>query len=144
MKPRYLILIAPLLFVFCEKVMSSDEDVVIITSKSSPIYKFNRDDVRGIFSMRFQKWGENEINNVFILPKSHPSHVSLCKKILNVLPYRLQRNWDRLIYTGTGQSPIVVKDVDEMILLVGANPGSIGYVDRRYVDKNIVREIFIN
>ena len=121
--------------------VSAENEVIIITSNDSPEYAFNRDDVRGIFSMRIQQWGDFKISNVYILPKSHESHIKLCKQVLSVLPYRLQRNWDRLIYTGTGQSPIMVETAAEMMSRIRENPGSIGYVGRESFDESLVREI---
>ena len=45
-----------------------------------------------------------------------------------LLPYKLDRIWHKLTYSGLGTAPIVVQSRQALIDAVLANPGAIGYV----------------
>lgn len=93
--------------------------------------------VRAIFSMRLNTWPDGTQVTVFVLPDRHPAHARFSRTVLKMLPYRLRREWDRLVFSGTGIAPIEVKDEAEMLRRVGSTPGSIGYLDEGLVDETI-------
>jgi hypothetical protein len=45
--------------------------------------------------------------------------------------YVLRRAWDRMVFTGTGFAPTIVRSEAEMIERVRSTPGAIGYVSKR-------------
>lgn len=83
---------------------------------------------RAIFSLRARQWPNGLNINVVVLRDQNPSHINFLKKVLKILPHQLRRHWDRYIYSGTGQGPIVVKSQQEMIDMVNQLPGAIGYI----------------
>jgi ABC-type phosphate transport system substrate-binding protein len=93
--------------------------------------------VRAIFSMRLNTWPDGTQVTVFVLPDRHPAHARFSRTILKMLPYRLRREWDRLVFSGTGIAPIEVKDEAEMRHRVATTPGSIGYLDEGLVDASV-------
>ena len=54
-----------------------------------------------------------------------------------MFPHQLRRTWDRMTYTGTGQPPITVDSVAEMLEKIKHTKYSIGYIDRRIEDEKI-------
>lgn len=85
--------------------------------------------VRAIFFMRLVQWpNDGTPIKVFVLPDNSPLHIQFSKNQLNVFPRQLRRSWDRLVFSGTGQSPIVVESEQEMRKRVTNTPGAIGYV----------------
>lgn len=88
----------------------------------------DRQTLRAIFSMRLRQWPDGKPVTVFVLPTSHPVHVAFCKEVLGVFPHQLQRAWDRLVYSGTGQAPVEVNSLEEMTQRVRDTPGAIGYL----------------
>ncbi|WP_211242988.1 hypothetical protein [Sinimarinibacterium sp. CAU 1509] len=54
-------------------------------------------------------------------------HEQFCHQVLGTYPYVLRSAWDKLVYTGTGFAPTVVRDVQEMRRRVESTPGAIGY-----------------
>ena len=65
------------------------------------------------------------------------SHRKFCLSVLNIFPYQLQRVWDVLVFSGTGQSPTVVKTEQEMITRVKSTPGAIGYISESEVPTDV-------
>jgi ABC-type phosphate transport system substrate-binding protein len=105
----------------------------VVVNPSVDETKLSRSALRAIFSMRLRTWPDGSLIKVFVLSNDSPLHIQFSKKILNIFPYQLQRTWDRLVYSGTGQAPIEVKSIEDMYDKVASTPGAIGYL----TDKNI-------
>lgn len=84
--------------------------------------------LRGMFGMRLRAWPDGTPVTVFVLADDSSAHVEFCTDLLQMFPYRLRQDWDRLVYSGTGQPPVVVASQDELLRRVAATPGGIGYV----------------
>jgi len=99
--------------------------------------------LRSIYSLQLKSWEDGTGITVFILDPVGESHRAFCLENLGVFPYQLQRVWDVMVFSGTGQSPVVVKDEQEMIARITSTPGSIGYVIKSEVPAN-VKKINVN
>lgn len=93
--------------------------------------------LRSIFSMRLTTWPDGTRVRVFVLPDDDRLHQSVSKERLNVFPYQLRSNWDRLVFSGTGQAPIKVNSNEEMLAKVASTPGAIGYLWRENINENV-------
>ena len=82
---------------------------------------------RAMFGMRMAKWEDGAQVRVFVLPDRHPTHAAFAKERLNLFPYQLRQSWDRLVFSGMAQAPTEVADEQELVKLVAATPGAIGY-----------------
>lgn len=87
--------------------------------------------------MRMRSWPDDSPITVFVLGNDDPIHTAFSKEQLNMFPHQLQRAWDRLVYSGTGQAPIVVKTLKEMAERVAATPGAVGYHRRELIDETL-------
>jgi len=81
-----------------------------------------------IFKMRLHKWKDDTAITVFVLADDNSLHKAFCKTILNVFPHQMRRTWDRLVFSGSGQSPIQLDNKDEMIKKLLSTAGAIGYL----------------
>lgn len=84
--------------------------------------------LKSFFGMKLLQWSNGKNIRVFVLADQHPIHISFCKNLLNAFPYQLRVAWDRLVFSGTGQSPIQVNSEDEMLVRIANTPNAIGYV----------------
>ena len=98
---------------------------------------------RSIFLMRVTEWNNGTPIVVVSLESSDPLHIDFCKNVLGLFPYQLQQIWDRIIFTGTGQSPHYARSIDELKNLISSTPGAIGYIDRENFDES-VRLIYVD
>lgn len=87
--------------------------------------------LRGMFGMRLRAWSDGTPVTVFVLPDDNGAHAQFCTDVLQMFPYQLRQNWDRLIYSGTGQPPLSVNSEEELLRRVAATPGAIGYIGSR-------------
>ncbi|MGZ8881117.1 MAG: hypothetical protein ACXW0G_01700 [Methylosarcina sp.] len=81
-----------------------------------------------MFKMRLRHWNDGSDVTVFVLPDDNPLHKQFCKQILNVFPHQMRKNWNKLVFSGTGQAPIVLENKEEMINKLRSTPGAVGYL----------------
>ena len=113
------------------------DDVVVIANPSFSTDSMARKTLRAIFGMRKRSWGDGQSITVYVLDDGDERHLEFCEHSLGMLPYSLRRNWDRLIFSGTGGAPVRVSSVEEMVRLVATTPGAIGYIDKDQVDDSV-------
>lgn len=109
----------------------------VITHRSNHISKISESTLRAIFGMRMLEWPDGTPITVFVLNQNNQQHTEFCKNILHVFPYQLQRNWNRLIFSGSGQAPIFLSSTQEMLEHVRNTPGAIGYLPEDKVNDKV-------
>jgi hypothetical protein len=90
----------------------------------------DRDLLRAIFTMRLRAWPEGPPIRVFVLPDSDPLSDRFYREQLGMYSYMLRAAWDRMVFTGTGFAPTIVRSEEEMRERVSRTPGAIGYVSK--------------
>lgn len=58
-------------------------------------------------------------------------------KVTGKNPNQLNAYWSRLMFTGKGVPPQTVRNDDEVLNAVRANPGFVGYIDATKVDDTV-------
>ncbi|NRB25958.1 hypothetical protein [Shewanella sp.] len=112
------------LHLFCAQATAAQ----VIVNDSAIDFPLPAPELRLIFSMQKVYWPDGQKIQVFILSPGSEIHKEFCFKQLDMMPYMLQRRWDRLVYAGTGERPIILKNEAEMQAQISRTPGSIGYV----------------
>ena len=115
-----------------------NDKIVVISHPSIEDTVYQRRTLRAIFGMRLNAWPDGKKVSVYVLETTDERHLQFCRDILKMLPYRLQKNWDRLMYSGTGVAPTYVKSLEEMKRLVAATPGALGYLTENSIDPTVV------
>jgi len=94
--------------------------------------------LRSIFSLRARQWPDGTSITVFVLRDEKEVHRQFLLKTLKMLPHQLRRQWDRYIYAGIGQGPVVVESQEEMLNKVKSTPGGIGYIEGGVPDDQVL------
>ncbi|WP_035387482.1 hypothetical protein [Ferrimonas senticii] len=102
--------------------------VQIIVNQPTLAEGLSRADLRAIYSMKRQFWPDGTAITVVVLQPSDPLHKQFCKQKLQLLPFQLNRQWDRLVFSGMGERPQQAANAAELLRLVNATPGAIGYL----------------
>ena len=89
--------------------------------------EISRNALRAIFGMRMRTWSDGTPITVFVLRSPNPVHKAFCIDQLKMFPHQLESAWDRLVFSGTGQAPIEVGSLQDMLESVAKTPGAIGY-----------------
>ena len=84
--------------------------------------------LRAIFGMRLTEWPNGTRITVYIMDPDSALHNRFAKRQLQLFPYQLTQAWDRLVFSGTGQAPLIVRSPLEMQRRLQETPGAIGYL----------------
>jgi len=126
-----------IIFLFPISQVRADDHYEVVTNKGVGENKLSANSLRSIFSMHLKTWPDGTKIRVFVLPDDDQLHQVFSKEKLNVFPYQLRSTWDRLVFSGTGQAPIKVSSMEEMLAKVTNTPGSIGYLWRANINENV-------
>lgn len=110
--------------------VTSDSEIRIIANSSVAIEQLSVIQLRKIFSMRQSRWPDGQALKVFVLNSKSQTHQNFCKGHLRMFSYQLEQVWNKLTYSGLGDPPVEVKDMDEMLLRISETPGAIGYLNK--------------
>lgn len=97
----------------------------------------NVNELRAIFSLRVRNWPNGQPIRVVVLDAEHPDSLPFVREVLKMLPHQLHRQWDRVIYSGLGQGPIIVPDEQSMLRHVTRTPGAIGFLSGAGTHENV-------
>ena len=129
---RLRLLAAPLLLLIAMGVTGNAhaQSAQIIVNPDLASVPLDRDLLRAIFTMRLRSWPNGPPVRVFVLPDSDPLSDRFYREQLGMYSYILRAAWDRMVFTGTGLAPTIVRSEEEMRERVRMTPGAIGYVSK--------------
>lgn len=84
--------------------------------------------VAEIYSNMKATWENGDQVRVVML-KTGTTHALFVRTIVKTTPEKLNTLWKKVIYTGVGRVPKIVKQETEMVAFVAKTPGAIGYID---------------
>lgn len=113
-----------ILFLFCPQTSAAQ----VILNDSVDASAISAEELRLIFSRQKLYWPDGQAIKVFVLAPDSDLHREFCIEELDMLPFMLQRRWDRSVYSGTGDRPEIVKTEQQMMGKVRNTPGAIGYI----------------
>lgn len=115
----------------------ANDSVEAVIHPSVELKSYSRNSLRAVFGMRLKTWPNGVPVRVFVMPDDAALHTIFTKEKLNIFPYQLRAGWDKLIFSGTGQAPFLVKTEEEMRERISSTPGAIGYLKRANIDESI-------
>lgn len=101
----------------------------VVTHPAVPMDQLTVNQLRGIYSMRQQKWPDGTAVRVFVLPAKNRVHQTFAKEKLQMFPYQLDRIWQKITYSGLGSAPVVLSSEQQMREMVSNTEGAIGYIE---------------
>ncbi|WP_085296883.1 hypothetical protein [Cognaticolwellia mytili] len=103
-----------------------DSKIAIISSVN--IVALNERQIRNLFSLKKKLLPNNTRAVLVRLPFSHDVSKIFCQNIYELYPYQLQRQWDRLVFSGKATAPKQANSESEVIKLVASYPNALGYI----------------
>lgn len=104
------------------------EKIYPVVNQENSQDNISKNGLSAIFKMRLRKWSDGTRVTVYILEDKSPLHKKFCKKILHVFPHHLRRIWNKAVFSGSGQAPIILSNIEEMISKIASTPGAVGYL----------------
>lgn len=110
---------------------------ILIAHPDTPVSTLTSREVKAIFTRKKTLWSNGEQISVFVFPSSSGIQQQFCRTRMQMYCYKLDRIWQRLIYSGFGSIPERVADEQEMLHKVASVPGAIGFVSEQNVDSTV-------
>ncbi|MCT6699224.1 hypothetical protein [Rheinheimera sp. 4Y26] len=97
--------------------------------------------LRSIYLKRQVIWPDGLPVQVFVLPLQSAVHKEFSQTRLKLFPYQLERNWQKLTFSGIGTPPTEVSSATDMLRLIQTTPGAIGYLpfDHETTDAKVIQ-----
>lgn len=111
--------------------------VVLVCHPDNPINSLSKTELRAIYSMHLQEWKSGRSIKVYVLPDRSEIHQRFTKNNLGFFAYQLRRNWDRQVFSGTGEAPKEIATALQMKAQIATTKDSIGYLPVKLIDKSV-------
>lgn len=112
-------------------------DVVVVVSARSPVTALSMDQVADIFLGNTGSFPDGSQAIPVDQPDGAPSRTEFYMKATGKSPQLLKAHWSKLVFTGKGEPPREVRDVDTLKKMIADNPRYIGYIDKSAVDASV-------
>ncbi|MGL4410426.1 MAG: hypothetical protein ACRCTU_18730 [Zoogloea sp.] len=110
---------------------SAHAQVVVVANKSIPVEKLNADQTTQIFLKQTQTWPDGQPIYPVDIKEGSTIRAEFYGKVTGRTSAQMRAYWARQAFTGMGFPPKQVESADDVIKLVQATPGAIGYVSRK-------------
>jgi ABC-type phosphate transport system substrate-binding protein len=112
-------------------------EVVVIVNKSSPIASMTPEQVSQIYLGKASVFPDGAKAFATDLPESSAVREEFYSKVTGKAPSQVKAIWARLVFGGKGSPPKEIGDAGAVKQFVAANPGAIGYVDKKALDDSV-------
>lgn len=103
-------------------------ELVIIANPSVTVASLPRNTLVEIYLNTKTRWENDEKIRVVML-KTGATHDTFVQEMLKTSAERLTTLWKKVVFTGAGTPPKIVKQETDVIAFVAETPGAIGYID---------------
>lgn len=112
-------------------------ELVVITNVNVPVSELDGDELAAIFRLSKQHWGNGQRIIAFNYAPNTELRETFDRLVLQMDPSRISRYWlDRMI-RGESEVPRKVSTPDLMAKVIAKLPGSIGYVPRDMINRDV-------
>ena len=112
-------------------------EIAVIVNKSVAVNSVTTDVASSIFLGKVNTLPDGTKITPIDQNENEKARVEFYTSVVKKDAAQLNAYWSRLIFTGKGQPPKKVADDAEVIALVAANPGMIGYVNASSVNSSV-------
>ncbi len=102
-------------------------EVIIIANTSVSVDSMDRGIVSDIYQGMKTKWDSGDKVVVVMLRKGE-THESFAKDIVGSTPSKLRNIWKKIIFSGTGNPPKIMKSESELVTRIAETKGAVGYI----------------
>ena len=111
-------------------------DYILVVHKENPVDRLTHQEVRDIFLGKKIKWG-NDAHIILVMNTSDEIHEQFTRVMLQKSPAQLSVYWKKILYSGIGMLPLVVKDDEAAKSYVGSHKNAISYITEESLDRQV-------
>ncbi len=103
-------------------------EILIIANNHAPVDSLLRTVIADIYQSRRGKWDNGQKIMVVMLKKG-PTHEAFTENIVKTTPMKLRTLWKKVVFSGAGAPPKILKTEAKLVEFVTATKGAIGYIN---------------
>jgi len=111
-------------------------EILIIANNHTPVDSLHRTVIADIYQSRRGKWDNGQKIKVVML-KNGPTHEAFIEEIVKTTPMKLRILWKKIIFSGAGTLPRILKSEEKLVEFVSATKGAIGYINAATRHENV-------
>lgn len=112
-------------------------ELVVVANPKSGIDRLSRQDVVHLFMGRLRQLPSGIPAVPHDLPVESSDHAAFYRQLVNKDVSEIRAYWTRLVFSGGVRPPRAADGPAELVRLIAADPGAIGYLDRSRVDARL-------
>lgn len=112
-------------------------EIVVVVPVKSSVDKLSKSEVINIFMGRYRVLPDGSAANPVDLPIESPDRRLFYRKLLDKSLEEVNAYWARLVFAGKTSPPSEVKSREALGERLANTPGALGYIDRRYLTKDM-------
>jgi ABC-type phosphate transport system substrate-binding protein len=102
-------------------------ELVIIVNPNVTVERLPRNSIAEIYMNTKTRWDNGDKIRVTML-KTGATHDAFVRELVKTTSDRLTTLWKKVVFTGAGTPPKILKDETEVLAFVTETPGAIGYI----------------
>ena len=122
---------------------ASDIDTQVIANPTVNQDTITERQLRRVFMLKQRSWDDGAKISLIVFSNEDAKHALFLRQSLKLFPYQLEREWNKLIYSGQSAPPVIAADTQTMLEIVSSTPGAIGYLVNNPNDstENLVNDL---
>ena len=113
------------------------EPIIITSIKSEKINSISSHELKYLFTGKIRKIK-------IVVLSSGDTHKNFIKKYIKKNPTQFKQHWKKLLFTGKASLPHECSSEENMIKYINENPNTIGYIDSKLFNKDLLVKVTIN
>ena len=103
------------------------DDLIIIANPDVPVDSLTRSAIADIYQGYKKKWDNGQRIKVVMLKKG-VTHESFAKSVVHLSPVKLKSLWKKVIFSGAGIPPKILRSEKKCVEYVAQTSGAIAYI----------------
>ncbi len=108
--------------------VSAADNFLIIAHPEIPVDSLSQKMVADIYQGYKGKWNNGQTIKVVML-KQGPTHEAFSRSLVHLSPAKLKRLWKKVIFSGSGLPPKILRSEEKCVSYIAATRGAIGYIN---------------
>ena len=117
--------------------LSSYAGLVVVVHPANSMQAISKEDLKRIYLSKKKEFSDGSLIAPLDHPKDSEAKKVFYKKVVGKSLSQVSSYWSRLIFTGKGVPPRVMRGDEEIKVWVAAHPEGIGYIDKKNIDDSI-------
>lgn len=128
MKLSNILLSFLLLIGYADNTSAQADDARVIAHADVSQNTISERQLRRVFMLKQRSWEGGQAISLVVFSSENEKHAIFLRHQLKLFPYQLEREWNKLIFSGQSAPPIIATDTETMLRIVSSTPGAIGYI----------------